>query len=148
MRLNLWSPLPPSPSGIADYVAEALPLLAGRFELTVIVEDAEAVDPTAAGGGLWTLRTPATAPEADLDLYEIGNSPAHAPAYRAALARPGVVALHEWSLHHLVLHETVERGDVPRISARCAAPTARPGPSWAARWRGPWEATSSPPSSR
>jgi glycosyltransferase involved in cell wall biosynthesis len=24
-----------------------------------------------------------------------------------------VVVLHEWSLHHLVLHETVERGDVP-----------------------------------
>lgn len=112
MRLNLWSPLPPSPSGIADYVAEALPLLARRFELTVIVEDADAVDRAAVASGV-TLHTPATAPEADLDLYQIGNSPAHAFAYRAALARPGVVVLHEWSLHHLVLHETVERGDVP-----------------------------------
>jgi glycosyltransferase involved in cell wall biosynthesis len=46
----------------------------------------------------------------DLDLYHLGNSPAHAYVYRAALARPGVAALHEWSLHHLVLHETVERG--------------------------------------
>ena len=26
--------------------------------------------------------------------------------------RPGVVVLHDWSLHHLVLRETVERGDV------------------------------------
>ena len=33
--------------------------------------------------------------------------------YRAARARPGVVVLHDWSLHHLVLRETVERGDVP-----------------------------------
>ncbi|HEY6549341.1 MAG TPA: glycosyltransferase, partial [Vicinamibacteria bacterium] len=92
MRLNLWSPLPPSPSGIADYVAEALPQLRARFDVTAIVED------------------PGEAPDADLDLYQIGNSPAHAFVYRAALARPGVVVLHEWSLHHLVLHETVERG--------------------------------------
>jgi glycosyltransferase involved in cell wall biosynthesis len=31
--------------------------------------------------------------------------------YRAALRRPGVVVLHDFSLHHLVLRETVERGD-------------------------------------
>ncbi|HSD28086.1 MAG TPA: glycosyltransferase, partial [Vicinamibacteria bacterium] len=49
---------------------------------------------------------------ADLHLYHLGNSPAHAYAYRAARARAGVAFLHEWSLHHLVLHETVERGDV------------------------------------
>ena len=96
MRLNLWSPLPPSPSGIADYVAEALPLLSRRFEVTAMAE-----------------ATP-DAPAADLDLYQIGNSPSHAFVYRAALARPGVVVLHEWSLHHLVLNETVERGDVPQ----------------------------------
>jgi glycosyltransferase involved in cell wall biosynthesis len=109
MKLNLWSPLPPSPSGIADYVAETLPLLTRRFELTAVVEEPGAV------GSSWTplvpLRTPAEAPPADLDLYQIGNSASHAFVYRAALARPGVVVLHEWSLHHLVLHETVERGD-------------------------------------
>src|SRR6185437_8905045 len=42
----------------------------------------------------------------------LGNSPPHAFVYRAALARPGVAVLHDWSLHHLVLRETVERGDV------------------------------------
>lgn len=110
MRLNLWSPLPPSPSGIADYVAETLAPLARRVELTVVVEDERAVDPLVAAS--FTLREPVAAPSADLDLYEIGNSPAHAFVYRAALHRPGVVVLHEWSLHHLVLHETVERGDV------------------------------------
>lgn len=110
MRLNLWSPLPPSPSGIADYVAEALPLLARRFELTAIVEDPGSVDgAVAAHVGL---RAATEAPAADLDLYQIGNSPSHAFVYRAALARPGVVVLHEWSLHHLVLKETVERGQV------------------------------------
>ena len=104
MKLRLWSPLPPSPSGIADYVAEALPLLARRFEVTAIVEDPASVD--AAVAALVPVRSPTEAPAADLDLYEIGNSPSHAFAYRAALARPGVVVLHEWSLHHLVLNET------------------------------------------
>jgi glycosyltransferase involved in cell wall biosynthesis len=110
MRLNLWSPLPPSPSGIADYVAETLPLLAERVELTAVVEDPAAVDPSLAAR--FPLLAPAAAGEADLDLYAVGNSPSHSFVYRAALARPGVVVLHEWSVHHLVLRETVERGDL------------------------------------
>jgi glycosyltransferase involved in cell wall biosynthesis len=108
LRLNVWSPLPPSPSGIADYVAETLPSLGRRFEVTAVVPDPAGVGEPPSGTAI---RSPVTALPADLDLYEIGNSPAHAYVYRAALARPGVVALHEWSLHHLVLHETVERGD-------------------------------------
>ena len=95
-RLAVWSPLPPSPSGIADYVAESLPALARHFDLVTVSEEPRTA-----------------APEADLHLYHLGNSPAHGFVYRAARARPGVVVLHDWSLHHLVLHETVERGDVP-----------------------------------
>jgi hypothetical protein len=107
-ELAVWSPLPPSPSGIADYAAEQLPALARHVELHAVVPDPRAVDPSLAQ------RVPLRVPEssaADLDLYQIGNSPAHAYAYRAALARPGVVLLHDVSLHHLVLAETVERGD-------------------------------------
>lgn len=94
MKLAVWSPVPPSPSGIADYAAEQRPLLEDRFDLIAVGED------------------PGRArPDADLDLYHVGNSPAHGYVYRAALERPGVVLLHDWSLHHLVLSETVERGD-------------------------------------
>lgn len=93
MRLSVWSPRPPSPSGIADYVAESLPHLARGAEVRLVSEEAEAGD-------------------ADLDVYHLGNSPAHAYVYRAALRKPGVVFLHDWSLHHLVLGETVEKGDV------------------------------------
>ena len=95
-RLAVWSPLPPSSSGVADYVAETLPALGRLFDVVTVGEDPGP-----------------TAPEVDLHLYHLGNSPAHAFVYRAARARPGVVVLHDWSLHHLVLHETVERGDVP-----------------------------------
>jgi glycosyltransferase involved in cell wall biosynthesis len=95
LRVAVWSPLPPSPSGIADYVSEQLPHLARSVEVVSVAED------------------PGEArPDADLDLYHLGNSPAHGYVYRAALSRPGVAVLHDWSLHHLVLAETVERGDV------------------------------------
>jgi glycosyltransferase involved in cell wall biosynthesis len=89
----VWSPRPPSPSGVADYVAEQLPALAADLDVRWVGSEHEAV-------------------EADLDVYHLGNSPAHAFVYRAALRRPGVVVLHDWNLHQLVLRETVERGDV------------------------------------
>jgi glycosyltransferase involved in cell wall biosynthesis len=94
VRLAVWSPLPPSPSGIADYAAEQLGGLRRSFDVLTVAQE------------------PRVRPDADLDLYQIGNSPAHAFVYRAALSKPGVVLLHDWSVHHLVLAETVERGDV------------------------------------
>lgn len=93
-RLNLWCPMPPSASGIADYAAEQLPILRERFEVAVVA---------AAPAG--------ARPAADIDLYQVGNSPAHVYVYRAALERPGVVLLHDDCLNHLVLAEAVERGD-------------------------------------
>ncbi len=92
----VWSPLPPSTSGIADYVAEQLPALARHLAVRAAAGEEDEADADAS----------------QLDLYHVGNSPAHAGVYRAALRRPGVVVLHDWSLHQLVLCETVERGDV------------------------------------
>ena len=41
--LELWSPLPPLASGIADYVAEQLATLAEHFSLTLVVEDPDEI---------------------------------------------------------------------------------------------------------
>ncbi len=109
MRLAVWSPLPPSPSGIADYVAEQLPALARHVDVTCVVEDPAEVDPGVAD--TCSVVSAASPPSCDLDVYHLGNSPSHAYVYRAACARPGVAVLHEWSLHHMLLGETVERGD-------------------------------------
>jgi glycosyltransferase involved in cell wall biosynthesis len=110
MRVAVWSPLPPSPSGIADFVAESLPALARHLDVVAVTEGAEGAD--AVLGGAVPVQDAAHPPAADLHVYHLGNSPAHAFVYRAARERPGVVVLHDWSLHHLVLRETVERGDV------------------------------------
>jgi len=87
-------------------VAEALPALARRVEVVAVVEEPDRVGPLPV-----PVAAPAVEGPVDLHLYHLGNSPAHAYVYRAAIAQPGVVFLHEWSLHHLVLNETVERGD-------------------------------------
>lgn len=112
MRVALWSPLPPAPSGVADHVAESLPLLAPGATVFAVVEDPAGVDPEVAGRV--ALVAPDDVPPVDIDVYELGNSAAHGYAYRAALNRPGVVVLHEWGLHDLVLHETAGRGDPAR----------------------------------
>jgi glycosyltransferase involved in cell wall biosynthesis len=109
LAVNVWSPLPPATSGIADYVAEAAEALARRAALRLVVEDPAAVEP--ALRARFDVRAAGGAPGDGMDLYHLGNSPAHAFVYRRALAVPGVAVLHEWSLHHLVLHETVERGE-------------------------------------
>jgi glycosyltransferase involved in cell wall biosynthesis len=109
VRVALWCPLPPAPSGIADHVAESLPFLLPRCDLAVVVEDPATVDPEVAR--LARVVTPDSVPPVEVDVYEIGNSPAHGYVYRAAIVRPGVTVLHEWGLHDLVLHETAGCGD-------------------------------------
>jgi glycosyltransferase involved in cell wall biosynthesis len=87
-----------------------LPFLAPLCELVTVVEDPAAVDPALARSV--RLVPPTAVPPIDLDLYHLGNSPSHGYVYRAAVSRPGVVMLHEWNLHDLVLHVTLARGDV------------------------------------
>ena len=109
MKLEIWSPLPPARSGVADHVAETLPLLVGRAEVGVVVPDPSEADPAAAAGA--ALRSPEESDPDAARLYVLGNSRWHSFAYREALRRPGVLLLHEWSLHGLVFAETFLRGD-------------------------------------
>lgn len=95
MRLAFFSPLPPRKSGIADYSAPLLERLRKRHEVTVFEDSAGEFDPAGF----------------DIALYQIGNNPHHACAYRTALKHPGVVVLHEFNLHHLVAELTINRDD-------------------------------------
>ena len=110
LRIGIWSPLPPSASGVADYVIESVPALLAHGDVFLVAEDAGRVD--ADVRRRFVVHSAEEAPAADLDVYHLGNSPDHAFVYRRALRHPGIAVLHEWSLHHLVLHETVERGDL------------------------------------
>ena len=93
MRVALVSPLPPAPTGVAEYTVrlrQALQLCAaargGEFAFEAV--DASALE---------------SARAFDTRIYQIGNNRLHAAAYRAALATPGIVVLHDAVLHHLLL---------------------------------------------
>ncbi|MBK5295155.1 MAG: glycosyltransferase [Acidobacteriia bacterium] len=94
MRVACFTPLPPCPSGIADYSAALIEPLSRLCQLQVFPRDGR-FDPAAF----------------DLALYQIGNNPYHAGAYQQALETPGVVVLHEANLHHLIAEITIRRGD-------------------------------------
>jgi glycosyltransferase involved in cell wall biosynthesis len=93
VRVAYYSPLPPSPSGIADYSALLLPALRERIDV-VVAEPGK------------------RAPRADVALYHVGNEPdVHGWIVDALRERPGVVVLHEYVLHHLIAGITIGRGD-------------------------------------
>ena len=101
MRVAFFSPLPPSPSGIADYSQALLAPLGRLVELEVFADAAREFRPG----------------DFDLALYQIGNNPYHDFVYETALRHPGVVVMHESNLHHLMADITIRRGDWDAIFA-------------------------------
>ena len=80
MTLGFHSPLPPARSGVADYAAALLDALRRRARVKV-----NSSEPS------------------ERELYHLGNNQLHREIYRRALARPGVVVLHDAVLHHFFL---------------------------------------------
>jgi glycosyltransferase involved in cell wall biosynthesis/SAM-dependent methyltransferase len=103
MRIALFSPLPPSKSGIADYTEALLEPLRGLADVEVFTGPERPFRPE----------------DYDIALYQIGNNPYHAHAYETALRHPGVTVLHEANLHHLVADLTIKRGDWEAYLAEC-----------------------------
>lgn len=102
----MFSPMPPSKSGIADYseaLAGELGKRADQIDLRVFDGPSAAFQPA----------------EFDIPLYQIGNNPCHAFAYEMALLYPGVVVMHEANLHHLIADLTIRRGDWNAYVAEC-----------------------------
>ena len=96
MKVAYYSPLPPSRSGIADYSALLLPALSERVEVVVARPSRFRREP-----------------KADVCLYHVGNdAEAHGWIVEALRRRPGVVVLHDFVLHHLVVGLTFGRGDM------------------------------------
>ena len=95
MKVAYFSPMPPEPSGIADYSALLLPALRERLDVEAVQRGKK--------------RPPRGT---DLCLYHVGNNPeAHGWIVDALRRRPGLVVLHDFVLHHLVAGLTVGRGD-------------------------------------
>jgi glycosyltransferase involved in cell wall biosynthesis len=104
MRLAVVSPIPPAPTGIADYTAEVLALLAPEHEIHVFHAQS-AVDPLALPVGVRVHHASGFLPRHrdkpfDLVVYQMGNAPAHDFLYEPLAAVPGLLVLHDLVLHH------------------------------------------------
>ncbi len=117
-RLAYLSPLPPVRSGIADYSVDLLRGLraAGEgAELCVVQVPGQDVAPELArelGVVPWSDVEAGVVAGEIVPWYQMGNNPYHSEIGRLARTFPGVVTLHDIWLHHLLVEETLARGDV------------------------------------
>jgi glycosyltransferase involved in cell wall biosynthesis/SAM-dependent methyltransferase len=116
MRLAYFTPLPPSKSGIADYNSELLPYLARSAEISVFVDQENALRENQ-GREDYAIHQVNRFEEIhekapfDLCIYHQGNNPHHEYIYARGIERPGLLVLHEHCLHHLIVELTLGRGD-------------------------------------
>jgi len=141
MRLAWYSPLPPQRSGIADYSAELLPALAREApDLSIELVCDDGVRPDLELAARFPVHPARALPDLlaagrfDLSVYHLGNNrDFHAGIYRALLAHPGVVVLHEVVLHHLVRDLTLHAGDPEGYARELAYAYGRTGEALARR---------------
>ncbi|HSV44949.1 MAG TPA: glycosyltransferase, partial [Ramlibacter sp.] len=99
-RLALVSPVPPAQSGIADYCAELLPVLAWHYAIEIVCDQRQVALPEAVAG-LPVHSTEwfeAHAGEFDRIVYQFGNSEFHARMFDLLRRHRGVVVLHDFFL--------------------------------------------------
>jgi glycosyltransferase involved in cell wall biosynthesis len=104
VRLAFVSPLPPAPSGVADYAADLLALVAGHNEIELFHGQDE-VDGARLPAGV-PLHPAARFLERhrgrpfELAVYQMGNGPSHDFVYDLVSRVPGLLVLHDLVLHH------------------------------------------------
>jgi glycosyltransferase involved in cell wall biosynthesis len=104
LRLAFVSPLPPAPTGIADYSADLLNLLAPSHAIDAFHEQ-DTLDPgrLPAACAIHPARQLLERHHArpyDLVVYQMGNAPAHAFQYDLLGRAPGLLVLHDLVLFH------------------------------------------------
>ena len=113
-RIAFCSPVNPVESGISDYSEELLPFLGQYVDITVFVE--EGVKPTNQQLATHLTVEPIGRLERlqrkrafDAVVYHMGNSAAHSRFLDLLPRVPGVVVLHDYVLHHLMLWHAANR---------------------------------------
>src|SRR5881628_3166826 len=114
MKVTMLTPMPPTRTGVAHYASLLVPALKERVELQVITAPSE---------------LPATGNRQLV--YQLGNNPHHEWIYKEAMRTPGVIVLHDFVLHHLIVEMTLARGDVDGYVAALRANHGEAGAAWA-----------------
>jgi glycosyltransferase involved in cell wall biosynthesis len=137
LRIAYFSPLPPAPTGIADYSRELLLPLSELADLTLFAGDPAFVDHDLAQR--FPVEALAAYPKRrwafDLALYHMGNSPFHVEIYQMALRYPGIVVLHEVILRDFAAYMTIAHGNFAAYAREIGYALGSPGYdlAWQAR---------------
>jgi glycosyltransferase involved in cell wall biosynthesis len=123
MRVAFVSPLPPAPTGVADYASDVLALLTERHEVEAF-HDQTAVDAERVPGGCRVFRAERLAARHaerrfDAIVYQLGNAPVHGFVYPLLQRLPGLLVLHDLVLHHARARMFL---DSPEVLAYVAQP--------------------------
>ncbi|PJN58966.1 hypothetical protein PAEAM_36170 [Paenibacillus sp. GM1FR] len=117
-KLAYFSPLNPIKSGISDYSEDLLPFLNGEFDIDVYVPnnfrvENEKVQNIFKIREFYEFEDLFNKDEYHVVLYHIGNNyVAHNEIYEFAIKYPGIVVLHDYSLHHFFAAKTLEQGNI------------------------------------
>ncbi|MBI1803911.1 MAG: glycosyltransferase [Ignavibacteriae bacterium] len=109
MKVNWFSPLPPAKTGIADYTARLLPVLSKHAEV-ILWTDQETWDPVLEEYATVKRLRSDSVPWRDVNaaavtIYHIGNNrPFHGSIFEVSRKHPGIMVLHDVSLHIFVEH--------------------------------------------
>jgi glycosyltransferase involved in cell wall biosynthesis len=109
----MFTPMPPTRTGVAHYASMLLPALRQHTDVEVITANGQR--PTANGQRV----------------YQLGNNPHHEWIYKEAMQHSGVIVLHDIVLHHLIVEMTLARGDVAGYVAALEANHGAAGAAWA-----------------
>ena len=123
LRLAIFSPVPPAPSGIADYLLDLLPLLPRAWRMDLFVDEEVEPDEELLREARRGSSAPGCFPEAefhdrqaaaryDLNIYQLGNASARVPTFRIAREHPGLLVLHDCVLHPARAHRALEAGEL------------------------------------
>jgi len=126
LRVTLFSPLPPSRTGVAHYASMLIPELEKHLELTAVGDPSSLVPQPSS-----LPSDPSSLVPRPSSLYFLGNNPHHAWIYEEAMRAPGVIVLHDLVLHHLIVEMTLARGDVDGYVAALEANHGEAGAAWA-----------------
>ncbi|MBX7186553.1 MAG: glycosyltransferase family 4 protein [Vicinamibacteria bacterium] len=101
MRLAFVSPLPPAPSGIADYTMDVARALQGPHRIDLFHDQAEVSESLGLPSfPIAELPARAGAEPYDAVVYQMGNAPVHDFMYAWMERVSGLVVLHDLVLHH------------------------------------------------
>jgi glycosyltransferase involved in cell wall biosynthesis len=104
LRLAFVSPLPPLPTGIADYAADLLHVLSPGYAIEIFhgqdEVDASRLPPGAPVHPVAELAERHRERPYDLVVYQMGNGRAHDFLYDVLSRVPGLLVLHDLVLHH------------------------------------------------